>query len=116
MAGNDVSCAGDEVSYAGYLRPGPLLDQQHPKSGEDPADELMFIVAHQTCELWFKVIPRELTTVRDTLAAGVIEPALLSLRRVAAVQRVLLDQITVLEPMQPGGFMAFRGLPGNASG
>lgn len=108
--------ADDEITYAGYLRLGALLDQQHPRSGEDSADELMFIVAHQASELWFKVILRELTNVRDTVAAGVIEPALLSLRRVAAVQQVLLDQIAVLESMQPGGFMAFRDLLGSASG
>ncbi|MBV9380908.1 MAG: hypothetical protein JOY82_06835 [Streptosporangiaceae bacterium] len=111
--------AGDEnkdVTYAGYLRLGTLLDQQRPLSGGDSADELMFIVAHQTCELWFKVVLRELTAVRDSVAGGVIEPALLALRRVAAVQHVLLDEIAVLESMQPGGFLAFRDLLGSASG
>lgn len=105
-----------EVTYYGYLRLGPVLDQQRPKSADENGDELMFIVAHQTSELWFKVILRELAAVRATIAAGVIEPALLSLHRIAAVQEVLLAQIAVLESMQPGGFIKFRGLLGNASG
>lgn len=105
-----------EVTYYGYLRLGQILDQQRPKSADENGDELMFIVAHQTSELWFKVILRELTAVRQTVAAGVIEPALLSLHRIAVVQQVLLDQIAVLESMQPGGFIKFRGLLGSASG
>jgi tryptophan 2,3-dioxygenase len=104
------------VTYARYLELGTLLDQQHPRSADASGDELMFIVAHQTCELWFKVILRELTAVRDTITAGAIEPALLALRRIAAVQQVLLDQVAVLESMHPGGFLAFRDLLGTASG
>lgn len=106
----------NEVTYYDYLRLGPVLSQQRPRSADESGDELMFIVTHQTSELWFKVMLRELAAIRDTLAAGAIEPALLSLRRIAAVQQVLTDQIAVLESMHPGGFLTFRDRLGNASG
>ena len=79
-------------------------------------DELLFIVVHQAYELWFKLILHELTTARDALEDGRPHVAAPRLRRTIAVERLLLDQLEVLETMSPEGFLAFRDPLAPASG
>jgi tryptophan 2,3-dioxygenase len=93
-----------------------LLDQQRLISDPPAHDELLFIVIHQVFELWFKQIMFELETIRDALTAGEIHPARHYLQRVHAIQRVLIEQIEVLETMSPQDFLEFRTNLAPASG
>jgi tryptophan 2,3-dioxygenase len=111
-------------SYGSYLRLPALLDQQRPQSGSSegrdhhPAahDELLFITIHQVYELWFKLLLHELGDARDLMLAGDDYRPRLRLERAHAVERVLLEQIDVLETMTPQDFLAFRALLAPASG
>jgi tryptophan 2,3-dioxygenase len=117
---------GARLSYGRYLRLGELLDQQVPASGvtggdglPDPQpahDELLFIVIHQVYELWFKLLLHELGDARDRMLAGEDYPPRLRLQRAHAVERVLVEQVDVLETMTPQDFLAFRALLAPASG
>ena len=103
------------TDYATYLLIDDLLRLQKPLT-EDAHDELLFIVVHQAYELWFKLILHELATARDALEAGRPHVAAPCLRRTIAVERLLLDQLEVLETMSPEGFLAFRDPLAPASG
>jgi tryptophan 2,3-dioxygenase len=87
---------------------------QHGLSEE--RGELLFIVAHQVYELWFKVVLFELEAARDRIDAGDLFFARHSLRRVHVVERLLIEQIDVLETMSPQDFLAFRSQLAPASG
>jgi aminocarboxymuconate-semialdehyde decarboxylase len=113
-----------QLTYSSYLRVEELLGLQHPQSAPTHHDELLFIVVHQTYELWFKELLHDLDAVVANLrAAGeaaqsrdeVYEAARL-LRRCTEITRVLVEQFTILETMLPTHFLAFRNLLEPASG
>ncbi len=106
-------------TYWDYLQLDRLLDLQRP--GGDDHDEMLFIIIHQSYELWFKQILHELTLARDLLAREFVPERDIprvhkALRRVHEIQRVLVSQINVLETMSPADFLAFRSELGSASG
>jgi tryptophan 2,3-dioxygenase len=103
------------TDYATYLLIDDLLDLQRPITPE-AHDELLFIVVHQSYELWFKLILHELGRARDELLAGRAQAAAPRLRRVVAVERLLLEHLNVLETMTPEGFLEFRDPLAPASG
>jgi len=103
------------TDYATYLLIDDLLQLQRPLT-PDAHDELLFIVVHQAYELWFKLVLHELTAARDALQDGRPHVAAPNLRRVVAVERLLLEQLNVLETMGPEGFLAFRDPLAPASG
>ena len=117
---------GALLSYGSYLRLPELLDQQRPQSArldvpgepDRPAahDELLFITIHQVYELWFKLLLHELGDARDQMLAGDDYLPRLRLHRAHVVERVLLEQVDVLETMTPQDFLAFRALLAPASG
>ena len=107
--------ASGGTDYASYLLIDDLLELQRPLT-PGAHDELLFIVVHQAYELWFKLILHELAAARDALAAGRPQAATPCLRRTVAVERLLLDQLEVLETMSPEGFLAFRDPLAPASG
>ena len=113
MASEPEPAGGTE--YAAYLLIDDLLRLQRPLTPE-AHDELLFIVVHQAYELWFKLILHELAAARDELAAGRPQAAAPRLRRVVAIERLLLDQLGVLETMSPEGFLEFRDPLAPASG
>jgi tryptophan 2,3-dioxygenase len=113
-----------QLSYSSYLRIPELLQLQHPQSSPPHHDELLFIIVHQTYELWFKELLHDLDAVVSNLRdAGnnpgsrdeVYEAARL-LRRCTEITRVLVEQFTILETMLPTHFLAFRGKLEPASG
>jgi tryptophan 2,3-dioxygenase len=104
------------LTYDSYLRLSTLLDQQQPAATEPAHDELMFISIHQVCELWFKLLLFELADARDRMLAGEAYMPRIRLRRCLSIQRVLHDQMNVLDTMTPKGFQEFRGALGGASG
>ncbi|MEA2628437.1 MAG: tryptophan 2,3-dioxygenase [Chloroflexota bacterium] len=105
---------GRKLSYGSYLKIAELLDLQHGLSEEH--DELLFIVAHQVYELWFKVALDELEATRSRIDSDDIFFARHHLRRVHVVERLLIEQIEVLETMSPQDFLAFRSQLAPASG
>jgi tryptophan 2,3-dioxygenase len=105
---------GRELSYGAYLKVPELLDLQKRLSEEH--DELLFIVAHQVYELWFKVILFELEGARDRIEADDIFFARHYLQRVHVIEKLLVEQIDVLETMSPQDFLAFRWKLAPASG
>jgi tryptophan 2,3-dioxygenase/ribonuclease HI len=114
----DTPAAGDRAGgtdYATYLLIDDLLDLQRPLT-PDAHDELLFIVVHQSYELWFKLILHELTRARDELLARRPQAAAPRLRRTVAVERLLLGHLDVLETMSPDGFLEFRDPLAPASG
>ena len=105
---------GRELSYGTYLKVPELLRLQQGLSAE--RDELLFIVAHQVYELWFKVVLFELEAARDRIDADDIFFARHHLKRVYVVEKLLVEQIDVLETMSPQDFLAFRSKLAPASG
>ncbi len=113
-----------QLTYSSYLKVPELLELQHPRSTPPHHDELLFIVVHQTYELWFKELLHDLDAVVANLRGAdaasqsrdeVYEAARL-LRRCTEIMRVLVEQFTILETMLPTHFLAFRGLLEPASG
>jgi tryptophan 2,3-dioxygenase len=105
---------GRRLSYGNYLMVAELLDLQQGLSEEH--DELLFIVAHQVYELWFKVVLDELEATRQRIDADDIFFGRHHLRRVHVIERLLIEQIEVLETMSPQDFLAFRSQLAPASG
>jgi tryptophan 2,3-dioxygenase len=105
---------GRRLSYGNYLKVPELLDLQKGLSEEH--DELLFIVAHQVYELWFKVVLDELEATRQRIDTDDIFFARHHLRRVNVIERLLIEQIEVLETMSPQDFLAFRSQLAPASG
>jgi tryptophan 2,3-dioxygenase len=104
------------LTYGGYLELAGLLDLQRLRSDPPVHDELLFIVVHQAYELWFKQLLFELEAVRDGMLAGQTERPRHYLARVAAIERVLIQHLEVLETMSPQDFLEFRSLLTPASG
>jgi tryptophan 2,3-dioxygenase len=105
-----------ELSYGTYLKVPDLLGLQELLSSPSAHDELLFIVIHQVFELWFKEIVFELESIRDALFAGETHRARHYLRRVHTIERVLIQQLPVLETMSPQDFLEFRHQLAPASG
>lgn len=103
-------------TYGSYLHVDELLALQHERSDPPHHDELLFIVIHQVYELWFKQVLHEIAAAMRNLDAD--EPLKVSknLRRVHTIQRLLEQQVDVLETMTPQEFNAFRDGLNPASG
>ena len=105
---------GRELSYGTYLKVPELLRLQQGLSQEH--DELLFIVAHQVYELWFKVVLFELEAARERIDSDDLFFARHHLQRVHVIEQLLVEQIDVLETMSPQDFLAFRSKLAPASG
>jgi tryptophan 2,3-dioxygenase len=103
------------LRYDGYLRLSQLLDQQHG-TVPNAHDELLFIVSHQVYELWYKVMLFELADARDRMLKGDTRIPRTRLRRCHEIERLLPDQLRLLDTMTPLGFAEFRPALGTASG
>jgi tryptophan 2,3-dioxygenase len=104
------------LTYAGYLDLDRLLGAQHPLSEPEHHDELLFIIQHQTSELWMRLIIHELDAVLAQLAADDLGPAQKGLARVKQIQRQLFEQWGVLATLTPSEYVKFRSVLGPASG
>jgi tryptophan 2,3-dioxygenase len=111
---------GAQLTYGSYLRLPQLLDCQHLESDPPAHDELLFITIHQVYELWFKQLLHEVAAARDamsgTIAGRGLGWAQHLLARVHVIERVLVQQIDVLETMTPQDFLEFRQRLAPASG
>jgi len=106
----------DNLSYGGYLHLDEVLHAQHPASRPEHHDELLFIIQHQTTELWLKLMVHELRSVQSALAADQLQPALKQLARIKHIQGVLTQQWSVLATLTPTEYAQFRGALGTSSG
>ncbi len=104
------------MSYASYLQLPTLLSAQHPVSRPEHHDELLFIIQHQTTELWLKLVLHELRSAADWLRADDLGSALKGVARVKHIQKTLTEQWSVLATLTPTEYSQFRGFLGNASG
>ena len=104
------------MSYGGYLDLGTLLSAQRPLSDPMHHDELLFIIQHQTTELWLKLVLHELSAACGLLRDDQLAPALKCIARVKHIQRTLTEQWSVLATLTPAEYVQFRGVLGNASG
>jgi tryptophan 2,3-dioxygenase len=104
------------LSYKDYLKIDDLLSLQNLISKPRQHDEVLFIIAHQTFELWFKLILNELETSIHLMITGNISEATRLIRRVVEVEKLLIAQIEVLETIRPTDFLTFRNVLTPASG
>ncbi len=115
-AGRRFGEEGGLLTYGAYLRLDELLAQQVPQADPPAHDELLFITVHQVYELWFRQMLYELEAARDAMMAGQTWRARHLLRRVHAIERLLVTQIDILETMTPQDFLEFRKVLAPASG
>jgi tryptophan 2,3-dioxygenase len=106
----------DRLTYAGYLGLDRLLAAQQPRSDPPHHDEMLFIIQHQTSELWMKLMIHELTAAIRHLKTDDLSPCFKILARVKQIQMQLFNQWAVLETLTPSEYLQFRGVLGNASG
>jgi tryptophan 2,3-dioxygenase len=106
----------DRMSYGSYLDLDTLLGAQNPVSSPEHHDELLFIIQHQTTELWLKLVLHELRAATEHLRRDRISPALKCIARVKHIQRTLTEQWSVLATLTPSEYAEFRGVLGNSSG
>jgi tryptophan 2,3-dioxygenase len=102
------------MRYGDYLELDVILDAQHPRS-TDP-NELLFIVQHQTSELWMKLALHELGAARAAIAASDLPPAFKMLARVSRIMEQLVHAWDVLATMTPSEYSAIRPHLGTSSG
>jgi len=102
------------MTYSGYLQLDGILQAQHPLSTAH--DEMLFIVQHQTSELWMKLAIHELSATCRLIAADDLQPAFKTLSRVSRILEQLNSAWDVLRTMTPSEYTEFRSLLGQSSG
>lgn len=104
----------DAMSYGDYLHIDTILGQQHPLSKAH--DEMLFIIQHQTSELWMKLAIHELSAAREALKERRMQPMFKMLARVSRIFEQLNSAWDVLRTMTPSDYTTFRASLGNSSG
>jgi tryptophan 2,3-dioxygenase len=102
------------MSYGDYLGLDQILNAQHPRSPNH--NEMLFIIQHQTSELWMKLMLHEMQAVRTQMRAGDLPPAFKMLARVARIMDQLVHAWDVLATMTPPEYTAIRPYLGASSG
>ena len=102
-----------EISYSGYLQLDGILQAQRPLSAAH--DEMLFIIQHQTSELWMKLAIHELNASCRLIAADDLQPAFKTLSRVSRILEQLNSAWDVLRTMTPSEYTQFRELLGQSS-
>jgi tryptophan 2,3-dioxygenase len=104
------------MSYGDYLRLDLILTAQQPLSEPPRHDEMLFIIQHQTSELWLKLMLHELRATRELLKDDDLQPALKCLARVKHIQHTLIEQWGVLGTLTPSEYAQFRSYLQSSSG
>lgn len=113
-----------KMNYHDYLQIDKLLDCQKLESevvGKPAHDEMLFIIVHQVYELWFKQILTEISSILKIFSEPAVDERMMDLivarlQRVIEIQKLLIDQVRVMETMTPLDFLEFRDLLIPASG
>lgn len=106
----------DRMSYGSYLRLDQLLSAQQPVSTPAHHDEMLFIIQHQTSELWLKLVLHELQVVRLRLRDDDLRMAMKGIARIKHIQWTLTEQWSVLATLTPSEYAEFRSELGSSSG
>lgn len=109
-----ASSPGGDMTYGDYLRLDQILAAQQPLS--DAHDEMLFIIQHQTTELWMRLLVHEISAARDLLGRQDFEPAFKMLSRIARIFDQLNLAWNVLRTMTPSDYTKFRDALGQSSG
>jgi tryptophan 2,3-dioxygenase len=104
------------LTYTSYLAVDELLKLQRPLSAGPEHDEMLFIIIHQTYELWFKQMIHEFQEAQRALESGDSHYSLAILGRIRTILKVCVTQIDILETMTPLQFNAFRSYLSSSSG
>jgi tryptophan 2,3-dioxygenase len=104
------------LTYSRYLKIRELLALQQPRSAQAEHDEMLFIIIHQTYELWFKQILHEIGYAQKLLAQNDTPRVLHTLKRILTILKTLVGQVDILETMTPLEFLSFRDYLDSASG
>jgi tryptophan 2,3-dioxygenase len=104
------------LTYTSYLAVDELLQLQRPLSDGPEHDEMLFIIIHQTYELWFKQLIHEFSEAQRALESGDTHYALSILGRIRTIMKVCVAHVDILETMTPLQFNAFRGYLASSSG
>ena len=104
------------LTYTSYLAVDELLNLQRPLSDGPEHDEMLFIIIHQTYELWFKQIMHEVSALHKSLEAGDTYRSLALLGRIRTIMKTCVSQVDILETMTPLQFNSFRGRLSASSG
>ncbi len=102
------------MTYSRYLDLDALLSAQHPLS--DKHDEMLFVIIHQTKELWLKQIIHEIKLAQAQIRSGALVPSYKSLARVSRIQTVMTMSWDILATMTPTDYLSFRQSLGKSSG
>ena len=111
-----VTDFGGRMNYRGYLQLDRLLSAQVPLSQPPHHDEMLFIIQHQTTELWFKLVLHELRAAVEHILRDELEACFKILARVKHIQTQLVSQWSVLATLTPTEYGEFRHVLGPASG
>ncbi|MCA3013808.1 MAG: tryptophan 2,3-dioxygenase, partial [Myxococcaceae bacterium] len=103
-----------QETYGGYLQLEKVLQSQAPRT--QVHDEMLFIIQHQTSELWMKLMLHELDAALTLVKRDALSPTFKIFARVAHIQRMLFEQWAVLETMTPSEYLQFRDALGRSSG
>lgn len=106
----------EAMSYSEYLRLDLILSAQQPLSEPPRHDEMLFIIQHQTSELWLKLMLHELRAARRLISEDELQPALKCLARVKHIQHTLIEQWSVLATLTPSEYAQFRKYLQSSSG
>src|SRR5438132_6411701 len=101
MAVSVKSAQRKPLSYKGYLKLDELLSLQKPLSRPAQHDELLFVIAYQVYEVWFKLIVNELETAISLMCSGDLYEAARRIRRVVTIQKLFIQQVEVVEKNRP---------------
>lgn len=104
------------ANYSSYLKIDELLSLQSPLSDGPEHDELLFIVIHQSYELWFKELIHEMRAAQESLEGGQTHRAFSILGRIRTILKICVSQVDILETMTPLQFNSFRNRLGASSG
>jgi len=105
-----------ELTYNSYLQINELTSLQNLKSAPTEHDEMLFIIIHQSYELWFKQILHELDYLNSQLESNLLTGCQKTLKRINTILKVLVHQVDILETMTPLEFLSFRDYLESASG
>lgn len=104
------------LTYWEYLKLPTLLDLQKPRSEPSEHDEMLFIVIHQTYELWFRLVLHELEKVCRDFSEADLYGAIHTFKRMRTILKTLVGQLDILETMTPMSFTSFRDRLETSSG
>ena len=104
------------LTYANYLDLEKLLTLQNPRSTPAEHDEMLFIIIHQTYELWFKQLLHEFEKIKKDFSGGDLFGAIHSFKRTRTIMKMMVEQVDIVETLTPMSFNSFRDRLEHASG